>query len=491
MSSLKDGQSDDAAGRKSSPARVREWFSRRTGIDALLDEALSERIPGGARITYVFGSGLLFLFLSQVVTGVALALYYVPSADHAHTSVAYIVKVVSAGWFLRSLHVYGASAILIVLALHLTQVFLYGSYKGRRELLWGAGCVLLALVLGIAFTGYLLPWDQNAYFATAVGTNMLDEVPLVGHTLKLLVRGGVSLGTLTISRFYVLHAFLLPAAIFGLIAAHVYLFRKAGAAGPTDEDPFTARKAQETFYPRQLLMDMTFALLIMAALGLLAYWRPAELGTVADPTNTQYLPRPEWYYRPMFEWLKFWTEGEVWGIVVIPAMVAVLFVAVPFLDRRRERRPLRRPVAVGTYAAAFLALSALGVKSYTDDAGDPAVALKLREQHEATQQYMQEPFQPQRSGILTVANSGAVDVTQGKTLFEQHCATCHYVDSTQTKVGPGLKDLLSRDRMVNGQVPTSENVREIISHGYQEMPPFNDTLTEKQIGDVEAYMATP
>src|SRR5277367_288446 len=182
-----------------------KWINRRTGLDELLKTALYEPIPGGARFAYIFGSGLLFIFISQVITGVFLALYYVPSADHAHTTVAYITKSVTGGSFLRSLHAYGASAMVVVLLLHLSQTYIYGAYKGRRELLWFSGCVLFGLVLGMAFTGYLLPWDQKAYFATAVGTNVMGEVPLVGAFLKRLLRGGDEMGTLTLSRFYVLH----------------------------------------------------------------------------------------------------------------------------------------------------------------------------------------------------------------------------------------------------------------------------------------------
>ena len=137
--------------------RLYHWLDRRTGIGSLLHEALDEPIPGGARWAYVFGSVLLFLFISQTVTGIFLSLYYVPSADRAHTTVAYIVKEVTGGSFLRSLHAYGSSAVVIVVLLHLTQTYLYGAYKGRRELLWISGCVLFALMLAMAFTGYLLP----------------------------------------------------------------------------------------------------------------------------------------------------------------------------------------------------------------------------------------------------------------------------------------------------------------------------------------------
>src|SRR6202166_4568470 len=190
------------------------WLNRRTGLDNLLRTALDEPIPGGARLAYIFGSGLLFIFISQIITGVFLALYYVPSADHAHTTVAYITKTVTAGAFLRSLHAYGASAMVIVLLLHLSQTYIYGAYKGRREILWLSGCVLFALVLAMAFTGYLLPWDQKAYFATTVGTNMAADVPLIGSWLKRVVGGGNGVGTFEVSGVFVAHVFLIPAFIF-------------------------------------------------------------------------------------------------------------------------------------------------------------------------------------------------------------------------------------------------------------------------------------
>jgi ubiquinol-cytochrome c reductase cytochrome b subunit len=208
-------------------AQLDNWLDQRTGIDSILHEALDEPIPGGAKWAYVFGSGLIFLFVSQIITGVCLALYYVPSADHAHTIVSYIVKEVTAGSFIRSIHAYGSSGIIILLVLHMGQTILYGSYKGRRELLWLSGCILLALMLGMAFTGYLLPWDEKAYFASAVGTNLIAEVPFIGSVLQKLVRGGDQMGTLTISRFYVLHVFILPGLLIAFIAAHVFFFRRS------------------------------------------------------------------------------------------------------------------------------------------------------------------------------------------------------------------------------------------------------------------------
>ncbi len=418
--------------KKKLPKRVYAWVNKRTGLDSLMRTSLDEPIPGGARLAYVFGSGLLFIFISQVITGICLALYYVPSAESAHTSVAYITKQVAAGAFLRSLHSYGSSAMIVVLALHFLQTFLYGSFKGRRELLWISGATLSLFVLGMGFTGYLLPWDQKAYFATAVGTNIVGEVPFIGEWLTRLLRGGDMLGTLTLSRFYVAHVFLIPAMIFLFIGVHIALFRKAGPAGPIDEDPVHPKMEPEGFYPRQVIMDMGFALLLMAGLGVLAYFHPTGLGPVANPANTQFLPRPEWYYLPMFEWLKFWEGPQVvFAIVVVPGILALLFFLMPFLDRSLERRPWRRPIPLLGVTIVMVGVVYLGIRSHRDDMRDPTIAAQIALQEQQEKAYSLAPFQPyveSPGGAAAAAPSGPVNplVSQGKGIFEANgCSGCH------------------------------------------------------------------
>lgn len=420
--------------------RVYAWLDRRTGLDRLLREALDEPIPGGARFAYVFGSGLLFLFLSQAVTGIALALYYVPSSDHAHTSVAYISKQVAAGEFLRSLHAYGSSAIVVVLLLHILQTLLYGSYKGRRELLWLSGCVLFGLMMAMAFTGYLLPWDQKAYFATAVGTNVMSEFPLIGPGLQQLVRGGPGLGTLTLSRFFVAHVLIIPGLIFAAVGVHVYLFRKAGAAGPMTAAPENPNLPTTPFYPGQVVMDMAFALMLVAALGILAHFFPYPVGPEANPADSAFLPRPEWYYIPIFQWLKYWEGARlVLGVIVIPSLIAVLFVLLPFLDRGQERRPWRRPVPVGGVLIVGLGLLSLGLVSHHQDAADPAVAKQLQTQKRDVEAYMREPFRPEVIGQAAApASAPDPQLQAGAQLFEaQTCSACHGAHG-EGGVGPKL-----------------------------------------------------
>ena len=432
--------------------RIFHWMDRRAGVDKLMKESLDEPIPGGARFAYVFGSGLLFIFISQIITGICLALYYVPSAETAHTSVAYITKQVAAGAFLRSLHYYGSSAMIIVLVLHFLQTFLYGSFKGRRELLWMSGATLSLLVLGMGFTGYLLPWDQKAYFATAVGTNIVGEVPLIGEWLTRMLRGGDTIGTLTLSRFYVAHVFLIPGAIFAFIAIHIFLFRKAGAAGPINEDPVEPKMPAENFYPRQVLMDMAFALLLMVGLGFLAYFHPVSLGPIANPADTHFLPRPEWYYLPMFEWLKFW-EGPkvVFAVVITPGLLAALFFLLPFLDRRLERRPWRRPIPVLAVAIVLTGTIFLGFRSHFDDRDDPTTAAQLALQEKQEKAYSAAPFEPYiespgGTGPLALP-TGPVSplVSRGRGVFQAHgCSGCHGEVGLGSTVAPSLKGVTTK-----------------------------------------------
>jgi ubiquinol-cytochrome c reductase cytochrome b subunit len=419
------------------------WINRRTGLDDLLRTALDEPIPGGARFAYIFASGLLFIFISQVITGIFLALYYVPSADHAHTTVAYITKAITAGSFLRSLHAYGASAMVVVLFLHLSQTYVYGAYKGRRELLWLSGCVLFGLVLAMAFTGYLLPWDQRAYFATAVGTNAVSEVPWIGESIKRLMRGGTEMGTLTISRFFVAHVFLIPAFIFAFVASHIFLFRKAGAAGPVNEDPYHPQQEPELFYPRQVLMDLSLTALLIIGLGLLCFFMPVQLGPPANPADAQYIPRPEWYYLPIFQWLKYWHgSAAIVGVLVIPTLLVLAILAVPFLDRSVERRPWKRPAAMAAYVFVVFSLIGLGLRSQYLDQHDPGVAQQLAKQKTEESEYGRKPFEPELSSAsLVAANVTLADplAAKGKTVFEgQSCNACHGDGGVGTAAAPAL-----------------------------------------------------
>jgi mono/diheme cytochrome c family protein len=280
----------------------------------------------------------------------------------------------------------------------------------------------------------------------------VGEVPFIGNWLTRLLRGGDTIGTLTLSRFYVAHVFLIPACIFAFIGVHIVLFRKAGPAGPIEEDPITPKLAPEGFYPRQVLMDMAFALLIMIGLGILAYFHPVGLGPIADPANTQFLPRPEWYYLSFFEWLKFW-EGPkvVIAVLVVPGILALLFFLLPFLDRSLERRPWRRPIPVLSVAIVLAVMVYLGVRSRLDDARDPSVAAQLATQEQQEKAYGAAPFEPYLESpggtAPATAVSGPVNplVAHGRSIFEAHgCAACHGPAGVGTPIAPALVGITAK-----------------------------------------------
>jgi ubiquinol-cytochrome c reductase cytochrome b subunit len=434
------------------PARrgLGEWLDQRVGWRKIMHEALDEPVAGGSRWAYVFGSGLLFIFVSQAVTGILLSLYYVPSADHAHVSVSFIQKQVSAGGFIRAVHSYGSSVMLVLLGLHLLQTLVYGAYKSRRELLWMVGCLLFLLVLGMSFTGYLLPWDQKAYSATAVGTNIVSELPLLGGQLKTLLRGGTEMGTLTISRFFTLHVFVIPATIVAAVVLHVFLFRKAGAAGPPVAEEKRASLHVEPFFPRQVVKDFIFGVLVLALLTVLATRWPASLGPQANPADPTYVPRPEWYYLPVFQWLKYWQGGwSVLGLVVIPALAIATLFALPFLDRSPERRLRRRPVVIVGAFVVVAGLASLGLGAHREDQSDPAVRARIAAQAEEERRFMAAPFEPHEvGGLASSARKMTAQEAKGALLFvSAACVGCH---GPEGKGGLGLFKLPPLARMYGG-----------------------------------------
>ncbi len=202
--------------------KVFDFVDERVGLKTLQAKMLNEPVPGGSRWAYVFGSILLFIFIMQAVTGILLMFYYVPTADHAYASTQYIIHDVDYGWFLLSYHFWGSTAMVVTVFAHMSQVFLWGAYKKPREMVWLVGLALFGLVMGFGFTGYLLPWDQRAYWATTVGVEIMDKTPLLGDFMARFLKGGPTPGQMTLSRFFVIHVMILPAALMGLAGLHIF-----------------------------------------------------------------------------------------------------------------------------------------------------------------------------------------------------------------------------------------------------------------------------
>ncbi|WP_455371726.1 cytochrome b N-terminal domain-containing protein, partial [Petrachloros mirabilis] len=381
------------------------WLDDRLRLRSLQHTLLDEPIPGGVSWIYVFGSATLFLFFLQAITGMFLALYYVPSPDSAYDTVQFIQHDVPFGWFVRGLHHWGASAVMVAVGLHLLQVYLYGAYKKPRELLWMVGVVLLLLMMGFGFTGYLLPWDQNAYWATQVGTNMAASIPVVGDPLVRVLRGGDSLGALTLSRFFAVHTLFLPAMIICGIILHLFILRRVGPAGPWNLAQ--AQRRSEPFYPRQVYMDAMVMLGVFITVAVLAGTVEFPLANRADPSDHTFTPVPEWYFLFFYQFLKYMSGPlEPLATWVLPTLFVFALLLLPLLDRNPDRQPSSRPVAV-TACLTFLMIVFI------------LLGISLRDLY----------------AIPTIDPS----VARGKALYAQHqCMACHRIHGEGATVGPDL-----------------------------------------------------
>jgi ubiquinol-cytochrome c reductase cytochrome b subunit len=433
-------------------SRLYDWLDSRLNLKAVEHSLLNEPIPGGASWIYVFGSATLFLFILQAITGMFLAIYYAPTPDHAYDSVQFIENQVTFGWFVRGLHHWGASGMVVAVGLHMLQVFLYGAFKPPREMMWMVGVVLFLLVMGFAFTGYLLPWDQTAYWATQVGINMVGTVPLVGDFLVKVMRGGETLGALTLSRFFAVHVLFLPALIIMGIMLHLFILRRVGPAGPWDEKKAAA--GSETFYPRQVYMDAVVMLGVFGVLAVLAMLVPFPLTDKANPSDTSFVPVPEWYFLFYYELLKH-VHGplEPFATWILPGMAVLVMLLWPFLDwQKTVRAPASRPVGMALavlFLVSVFSLLGISLKNlYAVKRVDPGVA----------------------HGQALVANLG--------------CTGCHRIHGTGGAIGPDLS-------YVGDQRPDREwhlkhfRNPQSVSPG-SIMPKF--PLTDQELQDLTSYM---
>src|SRR6266567_6661383 len=403
------------------------WLDHRTGCKKFLHEALYENVPGGARWRYVWGSTLMFTLAVQFITGIFLWMAYSPSSQTAWESVYYIQHEMAGGWLLRGIHHFTAQAMNVLLVLHLMQVLIDGAYKAPREVNYWFGFFLLLLVLALSLTGYLLPWDQKGYWATKVATNIMAITPLIGSQLQRLILGGADYGHHTLSRFFALHAGVLPALIVMLVIAHVYLFRRHGL---TAREP--KRRPDCAFWPDQVLKDAVACLAVLAAVlflilrpRLLGHEPGAELGAPADASEPYSAARPEWYFLFLFQFLKYFPGGtEVWGAIVIPTVILGILFFIPFLGQWR----LGHRFNLGFMFALFAGIGLLTWLALAADRREPEYQVAVQSAERDAERIKQLA---QAEGIPL---SGAASLlrqdpfTQGPKLFARNCASCHRYD---------------------------------------------------------------
>ncbi|MBI3609957.1 MAG: cytochrome b N-terminal domain-containing protein [Nitrospirae bacterium] len=439
------------------------WLDRRLRLKPIEEMLLNEPIPGGASWVYVFGSATLFLFCLQLLTGMFLAVYYAPTPDHAYDSIRFIMSSVAFGAFVRGLHHWGASAMVVAIGLHMLQVYLYGAYKPPREVMWMVGVALFLLTLGFAFSGYLLPWDQKAYWATQIGVNMVGTIPWIGGDLVRIIRGGENLGALTLTRFFALHVLFLPLMTLGLVLLHLFILRRIGPAGSFEERravvtgatvPEERRREtlSEPFYPRQVFMDAVVAggvFLVVAALALLL---PFPMADKADPSDTSFKPVPEWYFLFYYQGLKY-VHGsfEPLATWILPMVFYTVLMFLPFIDRNPVRHPARRPKAI-LIGAAFL----VGVFGL--------MAISLQE-------------------IYSVPTTDP-SMVRGRELYSKlQCNGCHRIHGSGAAVGPDLS-YVGRVRDRDWLIRHFNNPRAVAPGSFMPAFPLNPT----EMNDLTNYM---
>ncbi|HYL27190.1 MAG TPA: cytochrome b N-terminal domain-containing protein [Candidatus Nitrosotalea sp.] len=472
------------------------WIEKRTGFISMTKEFLTEDVPGGASYWYVFGSATLFAMIVQIVTGIFLTFYYAPSALTAWESTRDIYL---NPWthFLISVHYWGASAMIALVFLHLLQVLIFGAYKSPRELQWVVGVLLLLVTLVLGLTGYLLPWDMDAYFASQVSLNITGLAPIAGPLIQHIAQGGGSMGTATINRFFGLHVWLMPAVLVALVGAHLAIFRHNGAAGPVVEDRRTLRPGR--FWPDQMFMDGFFSLIVFIIICFLAFAAPPYLDEKADPTKF-FVPYPAWYFLSLFGLLALVPPEihlgpiaigtELIATIIGPTLFLLVVLLIPWLDRSSGRSFRSRAGllwATTVVVAGIIVLSIYGqvttmIKQAAAPPSPPESVVLSAQPAEAS------------SGAGAAGGSSAAASGPGASVFSQNCASCH---GAQGQGVPGSFPPLAKNPAVTGD--PSKVVGIVLSglHGaisvngqsYNgQMPPWKGTLTNKQLADVITFI---
>jgi len=342
------------------------WLASRFDLEAFnrfFESQAKKPLPVTTGWFHTFGSLALILLLSQVITGILLLIYYRPTIKEAFVSVRFIMNEAYMGWLYRQVHAWGANLMLIFVFLHMVRTYFMGSFKKPREITWMMGVLLFILTLVFGFTGYLLPWNQLAYWATTVGTEVAGAIPIVGEWLKTLMRGGPHVGEETLSRFFVIHVIILPWGLFFIVAVHLFLVRLQGIATTEKVGKERKLKAGEgiPFFPHHVLKEGVLFFIVLGTLITLSILLPFELGEQADPLITPHAIKPEWYFLPMYQVLKYFPK--LTGIFIVSLAPLMLFFW-PFIDRTPERDPRKRPVSVVFGILVLLSLVLFGMMGH-------------------------------------------------------------------------------------------------------------------------------
>lgn len=455
-------------------SKLWRWFDDRLGISALVGPSMTHLVPRDAGWWYVFGSATTLCFIVQVVTGVALSFAYISSSSQAYETLLFISDKAPFGHFLRGLHYYGASAMVLMVGAHMAQTWLFGAYKYPREMNWTTGVLLLAFTLMMGFTGQLLRWDQTAAWSVVIAAEQVGRVPWIGGWLARLILGGNAIGGATLSRFFAVHVFIVPAFMFAFIGLHVWLVMRHGitdapkAGQPVN--PETYRKEYHEhlekdgipFWPDGAWRDFVFGtalILVISALAL--WWGPPLIENPPDPSIIQAYPKPDWYllwYFALLALIPARLEGYV--MVLGPVLVGTLLLVVPLLSNKGERAPSRRPWAIAVVLLSVIMIGSLWIEG-------------LRSPW--TPNFNAPPLSPQ------VVGTSSGPIFEGSRVFAQKaCINCHLVQGHGGERGPDLT-------YIGDKLTPTDMITRIINGGVN-MPAYGSSLKPQEIDALVAFL---
>jgi ubiquinol-cytochrome c reductase cytochrome b subunit len=460
---------------------VGKWLEERLGVRDMLRPMLEHPIPRGSAGPmgwwYVLGSASLTMLMLQILTGILLAFVYVPAADKAYESLLYMNDHEQLGWFLRALHYYAGSAMVVLLLAHMTQVFLHGAFKYPRELTWLVGVVLLLLTMGMFFTGQVLRWDPDAYWGIGVGASMAGRVPVAGPAIVHMMLGGPTIGGDTLSRFFALHVFIIPGLLLTFLGIHLWLVLRKGISEPPVPgevvDPKTYHEEYEKkirdgvpFFGDAAMKDGLFsAIAVLVVVVIAVVLGPKGPSGPPDPSISGANPRPEWPFLWLFALLSLSPpESETFIILVFPLLVIGALFLVPFISNRGERAPSRRPLAVLLVIVVYTLLGVL------------------------TWEGISSPWSPDMTAWsgTTMKENLVRDRTplelQGAVVFQnKQCRNCHALEGTGGRRGPdlwGVGTRLTRDQIIDQVSNGTPGGGNMPAYGKQMKPAEMAAVTE-------------
>ena len=451
-----------------------EWLDDRTGISDLILPMAKHLVPPSAKWWYVFGSATLFCLLLQIFTGIGLSLLYQPSSDTAYASLEYITNQAFLGSWLRGLHYFGASGMMLFMGIHMIRVYIMAVYKFPREMQWITGVFLLFITIAMAFTGQLLRWDDTGVWSAVVASEQMGRIPVIGKSIAYLLLGGETVGGNTLSRFYSYHVFIFPALLFLFVGIHLYLVFRNGISEPPvagePVDPKTYREKYEKmlkkigvpFFPNAAWRDVVFGFLVMLTISLLAYFIGApELVGPPEPASTTANPVPDWYLVWIFALFALMPPAiESYVMAIGPLLMVILLLILPFLSNKGERHPMRRPwafIGVFVVVAIIVSLTIEGNKA----PWSPRFDVKPLE--------------------YSILKNPSPEVEKGMDLFyKKGCLFCHKIGANGGFRGPDLTKIQER-------LNTQEMTIRIVNGG-EYMPAFGGSLSDAEMEAILAFL---